>query len=521
MKKNLVAKLLLVCMCLGLLTSCANKGEETIGTDLLNETGLPIAKEPVELEVVVYKAPQYVSYSEMPILKELEEKTNVKIKWREYPAEKYGEKVNLMLSSQEYPDIMWRHLSDPQLLELSSNDIVYQLDDLIAKYAPRWSEIFEQKPYVKSVATAPDGHIYSLPYVRYEEAYVGFRDAMFINKDWLDKLQLEVPKTTEELRHVLKEFKEKDPNGNGIADELPWSFLYGNNISGEMDIYGSFGLIETAEHMVVENGKVIYAPMDERNKEAVKFLHQLYLDGTIDPESFVQNNAQYTAKVKTSPSIVGMFSAFGNLGATSGSNYVPIEPFKSENVDQPKMRRQTNMVEKSFFTVFKKNKYPEISMRWANELVEKDMSLQALYGPLEKQEDGTYRTMNEILVEGELVKFPGNVGPFATFDEDLAKIKDNETKNSRDELYEIYKPYTVDVKDMIPPVWYTPEEREVLNRYRTEINEYTKTVRSGWITKGGIDEEWDGFIAKLESLGVQKVIDVYQQAYDRFYAENK
>lgn len=519
MKKKFFVKMLSACMCVALLTSCGGDKETVTDTSLLNETGLPVAKEPVELEVVVYKAPQYESYSEMPIMKELEEKTNVKIKWREYPAEKYGEKVNLMLASEEYPDIMWRLLSDTQLMELANNDKIYSLDELIEKYAPRWTEIFEKEPYVKSVATAPDGHIYSLPYVRYEQAYVGFRDAIYMNKDWLDKLNLEVPKTTDELRHVLKEFKDKDPNGNGVADELPWSFLYGNNISGELDIYGSFGLIDTADHMVVENGKVIYAPMDARNKEAVKFLRQLYEDGTIDGESFVQNNTQYSAKVKTNPSIVGMFSAFGNLASSSGSNYVPIEPFKSANVDQPKMRRQTNMVEKNFFTIFKKNKYPEISMRWANELVEKFMSLQALYGPLEQESDGTYRTMNETLVDGELVKFPGNVGPFATFDEDLAKIKDNETKNTRDALYEIYKPYTVDVKEMIPPVWYTTEERDVLNLYRTEINEYVKTTRSRWITKGGIDEEWDEFIAKLESLNVQKVIDVYQQAYDRFYSD--
>ena len=43
---------------------------------------------------------------------------------------------------------------------------------------------------------------------------------LFINQNWLDKLGLEMPRTLDELCHVLSEFISKDPNGNGKADEL-------------------------------------------------------------------------------------------------------------------------------------------------------------------------------------------------------------------------------------------------------------------------------------------------------------
>ena len=54
-------------------------------------------------------------------------------------------------------------------------------------------------------------------------------EVMMINKTWLDKLGLEVPSTLGELEEVLKAFKEKDPNGNGKADEIPmdWPCEYG------------------------------------------------------------------------------------------------------------------------------------------------------------------------------------------------------------------------------------------------------------------------------------------------------
>ena len=44
---------------------------------------------------------------------------------------------------------------------------------------------------------------------------------LWFNYDWLEKLGLEEPQTTEELYEVLKAFKTQDPNGNGKANEIP------------------------------------------------------------------------------------------------------------------------------------------------------------------------------------------------------------------------------------------------------------------------------------------------------------
>ena len=59
----------------------------------------------------------------------------------------------------------------------------------------------------------------------------------------------------------------------------------------------------------------------------------------------------------------------------------------------------------------------------------------------------------------------------------------------------------------------------MFNQYRTEIIEYVKTTRAKWITEGGIEEDWDGFVKKLDDMGLQKVMDVYQSGYDDFYSK--
>ena len=52
-------------------------------------------------------------------------------------------------------------------------------------------------------------------------------NVFMIYQPWLDALNLEMPETTEELYNVLVAFKTQDPNGNGEADEIPMSLLYG------------------------------------------------------------------------------------------------------------------------------------------------------------------------------------------------------------------------------------------------------------------------------------------------------
>lgn len=51
---------------------------------------------------------------------------------------------------------------------------------------------------------------------------------MYIYMPWVESLnEGHVPETTEELYEFLKKVKENDPNGNGIADEVPMTGYIG------------------------------------------------------------------------------------------------------------------------------------------------------------------------------------------------------------------------------------------------------------------------------------------------------
>ena len=67
----------------------------------------------------------------------------------------------------------------------------------------------------------PDGTIPALPLINLLHNH----NAIWINQDWLTTLGMELPTTAEELVEVLRAFRDRDPNGNGRADETPLAFL--------------------------------------------------------------------------------------------------------------------------------------------------------------------------------------------------------------------------------------------------------------------------------------------------------
>ena len=148
----------------------------------------------------------------------------------------------------------------------------------------------EETPDMKKISTFPDGKIYSMP-TRLPSRPKS-RNQPVINKAWLDKLGLKAPTTTEELYQVLKAFKEKDPNGNGKPDEIPYTETGLN-----MDFLNPFGITDiNASSMIVQDGKPVYFPTTDAYKEALIYTHKLYSEGLIDQELFTQDNTMTSAK---------------------------------------------------------------------------------------------------------------------------------------------------------------------------------------------------------------------------------
>ncbi len=288
-KSNIyVGMLALASTCL--LTACGSKNEVSSPDYELKNVSFPVKKDVTLKFMTTSSALAPKDPNDKLILKRLEKETGVHIDWTNYQSD-FGEKRNLDISSGDLPDAIHNDgASDTELMSWAKQGVIVPVEDLIKKYMPNLQKVLEEKPEYKSMITAPDGHIYSFPWIEElgqgKESIHSVNDMAWINKKWLDKLGLEMPKTTEELKVVLEAFKTKDPNGNGKADEIPMSFINQPENEDMKLLFGAFGEGDNDDHIVVSNdNKVDFTADNDSFKEGVKYIRSLQEKGLIDKVS--------------------------------------------------------------------------------------------------------------------------------------------------------------------------------------------------------------------------------------------
>ena len=201
------------------------------------------------------------------ILKRMEKATNVHIDWTNYQSD-FAEKRNLDISSGDLPDAIHNDgASDVELMNWAKQGVIIPVEDLIKDYMPNLKKILDENPQYKAMITAPDGHIYSFPWIEElgegKESIHSVNDMAWINVDWLKKLNLPMPQTTDDLVKVLEAFKTQDPNGNGKQDEIPMSFVNGRMKTSKCCL--SLWYWDNDDHLVVNNDGTVDFIADMKN----------------------------------------------------------------------------------------------------------------------------------------------------------------------------------------------------------------------------------------------------------------
>ena len=546
MKKRTTAVLLTAAMAVSGLTACVPKAEsETRSTQTaaageeptafeVNKEGLPIVNQPITYEIAA-STQKNKNFKELEFFQELEKETNVIINWNMSSDDGWNEKKSLLFASNALPDAFYGQgiLTEVDIMKYASQGMLIPLNDLIDEDAPNLKAILDENPQYRRQITAPDGNIYALPTIN--ELSPTTHDKLFINKTWLDNLGLEVPATPVEFEAVLQAFKDQDANGNGDPnDEIPFSFRMSssdpyNRQQGIQSLFGTFGQLDDIYHFVVNDGEVVYTPTTEPYKQAVSWFHDLYSKGLIDKEVFTHDKNVYVAKIQDPGKIVGIFLGWsGNATAAANKDdYVAMAPLKNTNGEQIWRTVDAKIISKGSFAITNQAEHPEVLMRWIDESYDMETSLEICQGllghALEITPDGRYQQME--LPEGTTLDTvihdfgPGNDGTFAVMQPIIDKLNLNANLTERKELDKFYSQYNVPAEDMYPNVFFTEDEIEEIGVLQTDIDSYVAQKYAGWIVEGGVEEEWDKFQKKLKDMNVDRYIEIYKTAYDRYNAE--
>jgi putative aldouronate transport system substrate-binding protein len=349
MKKRIVSFLAIVLMISMVLAACSQKNEPAASST--SSSDAPASQSasseapsgPVDVSVFAVQE-MNIDLATNKFTKHVEEKFNIKLNFETVPGEGAKEKRQISLASGDYPDayILTAYIdqfSQADLVKYGQQGVLVPLNDLIDQYAPNIKAALDSNADFKAFSTAPDGKIYGLP--AYAQCFhCSYPNKMWLNTKWLEKVNLQMPKTTEDFKKVLEAFKSKDPNDNGAKDEVP--------LSGSTEDFGvrvipflmnAFVYDDDRNHLNLSNGKVESAAIKEEWKQGLAYIKSLYDEGLIDPGAFTQNAEAYKKIGENGDAQIlgvgaGMHPAiFVNIdvGNKNSKDYNPVPPLSGPN----------------------------------------------------------------------------------------------------------------------------------------------------------------------------------------------
>lgn len=498
----------------------------------LTDVTFPL-EEPVTLKMSTSSSPLApADPNEKLIFERLQEKSGVQIEWKNYSSD-YIEKRNLDISSGDLPDAMWNAgASDYDLLSWADDGVIIPLEDLINEHMPNFKKVLDENPEYLAMITAPDGHIYSLPWIEElgqgKESIHTVNDMPWINVDWLEALDLEMPETTDELMTVLEAFKTQDPNGNGEADEIPISFIFDGGNEDMKFLYGAFGIGDNDDHLVVnDDGTVDFTADNEEYKEATKYFNELYTKGLIDSEAFEHDWNTYIAKGKEQR--YGLYFTWDKTNV-SGANesYQPLPVLEGPTGIKHVTRTNGFGFSRDRFVITSANKNLELTAKWVDQMYEPIQSVQnnwGTYGDEELQNIFELDEANNMLkhlplngtAPGELRQKTEAGGPLAILDEYYGTVTTMpDDAQWRLDILRDYYVEDANNENNYPRAFLSLDDADRIAQIDADLFPFVNRKRAEWITNGMIDEEWDSYLEELQRLGLEEWVTIKQAAYDQF-----
>lgn len=245
------------------------------------------------------------------VAKVIMEKTGVNVQV-ENPSGDPLEKLNLMLTGQNYPDIVLMDRGNEIVNRYIEAGALIPLNDLIDDYGSNVAQMYGD---VLTKSRYTDGKNYYLNnwYGVDPDASAGvlMRKDLLVEIVGKDRADSAEPFKLSEYVEILKKFKEKYPTIDG--KESIAITLNGNDKNYEGTIFGMFGM---KTYYQTEDGSLEHRVKDPNYIEAVKFMNDLYTTGLLDKEWVVNRKEQWIQKLSTG----NVFSTFASYWDTDAAN---------------------------------------------------------------------------------------------------------------------------------------------------------------------------------------------------------
>ena len=508
---------------------------ETAGTEYF------VSDQPVTIKMVFVESGPNNTRNDMWLFKMYEKYTNVTVDVERISGEAWTERKSLMFAADEQPEIIVNgSFTQAELAQYVDAGQLLKVTDLVEQYMPHYlaylsrfdkyerAKLYMDGEMVGLIGNAGDG-IITIPGAR-----------AIINQAWLDKLNIPTPKTWDEFYAALVAFRDGDPNGNGIQDEIPLcgysSYRVDALVTSDLGI--CVGWSKMSEWYEGDDGSLQYVYTSDRYHEYLRRMRQLYEEKLLDNEYFTQESGQVVAK--GAGDLIGActYAAPFVLCNNNADVYEQFEAFKPLTGEYySEGRHYANMLGSPNVYFTNKNQHLVESAKWFDFLyTELNGILQQ--GPEKGSEivgdwdgrGGWYWVDDEHT--GWLVDVPeqyaghhewklAEVAPFTV--RGSASSSDFFSKSillpGDEHLVNIFKPIWEYIVPVFPQTYsLTADESDEIALIKAELDSYISQMETKFIIgELDLEENWDAFKDHLiNSIGVEDYIRVNQTAYSRF-----
>lgn len=467
--------------------------------------------------------------------KKLEELTGVHIEYMLSTDATASAQLGAMFAGGDYPDIMSAvEQFYPRGLALMCDEgISLELTEIINDYMPNYArERLTSEVYTKDTV-ADDGNIYGIYILTVSE---NIPQGPAIRGDWLEDLGLEIPKTYEDYENVLRAFKTEKGATAGLH-LTNYGMPYYNYLCAGYDVAAYVSDARDYKPFFQIDGTVKYGPLEQGWYDFTEMMTRWYKEGLV-----YQDFMSQTAQTMT-PTIVELgttgksgllytyqfqLSTIPMQSDDPNCELIPIGDAVKEVGQQLHLRAPITLIQRQGSVITTGCENVELAARWMDFGLTDEGYMLASYG-IEDKENGSYYIdeggdvvyteylMNMAEENGydrnsQLLLFTANTLCYhqnldlQTFDPEMS-IKANAA----------WTEYADDTYWMPSGMTLTAEENEEFATLwadiRTLTNEFYMSVITGALD---LETEYDKFVSDLHGRDIDRCIDIYQQALDRY-----
>lgn len=517
-----------------------------------NEEGYPICDETITIKVSG-KQGSTPDWNNVALVEELEKRLGIKLECEPVSDEAWDTQYAAMLSTGDIPDLLINCSMDKTQVN-EDGEAGFWLD--LSQYLdlmPNFQALMEENPQWAAYTQTESGAIYSI--FRFMPGKsAGIDTQIYANTKLLEGAGVnpEEIKTVDDFYNALVAVKAAYP------DKIPFAMTpdVAPAHRGDMILRTSFGIPSDANSYMLfadENGTVSLGDISDNNREYLKFANKLYEEGLLDPNCFITTKDEYRANEKE-----GKYVFFADFGSVANAfaegetvfDYTHIFALSSDVSSETTYMMKSSIAPGAHIFVNAKTEYPEAICRLIDYMCTEEGIMLARYGVEGEHYDyivdefgvpavdatkyadlSTYATVDEwqnnVVTINQALNMKWNFLSAAMDDldtETLEQIAASDSANNYN-AYRILKLNEIDnVVEAMPPLVYTSEEASERSTLYADINNYLVQMKVSFMT-GEVDVEddaaWENYVQQVKKMGYDRLMEIEQAAYDRYYANLK